>query len=93
MIKNDHSQVAARNTSPDMTAGFHARSYGRFIEIKRNIRGEKLHRTNQGFNFLGSSCSNRDDVRAPIQFRTETEPQYLKRHFFPQEQTHSFSHQ
>ena len=42
---------------------------------------ETLHRTDQGSNFLGGSLSNRD-VRAPIQFRRERQPQHLKRLFF-----------
>ena len=46
-----------------MTAVFHARLYGRFIEIQRNLRRKKLRRTNQGSNFLGGSFSNRDNVR------------------------------
>ena len=37
---------------------------------------------NQGSNFLGDSFSNRDNVRASIQFRTDSEPQHLKRWFF-----------
>ena len=37
---------------------------------------------NQGSNFVGGSFSNRDNVRAPIQFRIETQPQYLKDDFF-----------
>ena len=36
--------------------------------------GNELHRTNQGSNFLGGSFSNRDNVRAPIQFRREHQP-------------------
>ena len=32
-------------------------------------QGKKLHRTNEGSNFLGNSFSNRGNVRAPIQFR------------------------
>ena len=31
-------QVARRSTRPDMKTAFHARSYGRFIEIKSNLR-------------------------------------------------------
>ena len=53
--------------------------YGRFIEMQSNLRRKKLHRTNQGSNFLGGSFSNRDNARAPIQFRRERQPQYLKR--------------
>ena len=64
---------------PDMTTVFHAWAYGRFIEIQNNLRRKKLHRTNQGSNSLGGSFSNRDNVRAPIQFRRESQPQHLKR--------------
>ena len=65
-----------------MTTVFHAWLYGGFIEIQSNPRRKKLHSTNQGFNFLGGTCSNRDDVTAPIQFRRENQPQHLKRLFF-----------
>ena len=50
--------------------------------MQSNLRRKKLHRTNQGSNFLGGSFSNRDNVRAPIQFRRETEPQHPQRLFF-----------
>ena len=53
-----------------------------FIEIQSNLRRKKLHRTNQGSNFLGGSFNNRDNVRAPVQFRRESQPQHLKRWFF-----------
>ena len=62
-----------------MTTVFHAWPYGRFIEIESNLRRKKLHRTNQGPNLIGGSFSNRDDVRAPIQFGRESQPQHLKR--------------
>ena len=62
-----------------MTVAFHTWLYGRFIEIKSNLRRKKLHRMNQGSNFLGGSFSNRDNVRSPIQFRRESQPQHLKR--------------
>ena len=55
-----------------MTTVFHVWPYGRFIEIQSNLRRKKLHRTNQGSNFLGGSFSNRDNVRAPIPFRRES---------------------
>ena len=64
-----------------MTAVFHTWPYGRLIEIQSNLRRKKLHRTNQGSNFLRGSFSNRDNVRAPIQFRRESQPQHLKRCF------------
>ena len=54
-----------------MTVLFYARLYGRFIEIKRNLRRNKLHRMNKGSNFLGGSLSNRNNVIAPIQFRRD----------------------
>ena len=38
--------------------------------------------TNQGSNFLRGSSSNRDNVRFPIQFRRECQPQHLKGWFF-----------
>ena len=65
-----------------MTAVFHTWPYGRFIKIQSNLRREKLHRASQGSNFLGGRFSNRDNVRAPIQIRTESQPQHLKRCFF-----------
>ena len=65
-----------------MTAVFHAWAYGRFIEIQSNLRRKKLHRMNQSSNFPGGSFSNRDNVRVPIQFRRESQPQVN----FPQEQ-------
>ena len=72
-------KLVAKSTSPDMTTVFHARPDDRFIEIQSNLRINKLHRTNQGSNFLGGSFSNRDNVRAQIQFRRERQPQHLKR--------------
>ena len=65
-----------------MITVFHARPYGRFIEILSNLWRKKLHRMNQGSNFLRGSFSNRDNVRAPIQFRRERPHQHLKRLFF-----------
>ena len=59
----------------DMTTVFHTWLYGKFMEIENNLRRKKLHRTNQGSNFLGGSFSNRDNVRALIQFRRESQPQ------------------
>ena len=51
------------------------------IEIQSNLRRTKLHRVNQGSNFLGDTFSNRDNVRAPIQFRWESQPIILKDDF------------
>ena len=38
-----------------MTIVFHAMVYGRFIERQSNLRRKKLHRMNQGSNFLGGA--------------------------------------
>ena len=65
-----------------MTTVFHARPYGRSIEIKSNPRRKKLHRAKQNSNFLGGSFSNKDDIRAPIQIRREKQSQHLKGWFF-----------
>ena len=64
------------------TLWFHPWPYGTFIEIQNNLNWKKLHRTNQGSNFLGASFSNKDNARTPIQFRRERQPQHLKRWFF-----------
>ena len=53
--------------------------YSRFIEMQSNLGRKKLHRTNQGSNFLGGSFNNRDNVTAPIQFRKESKTQHLER--------------
>ena len=53
-------------------------SYGRFREIKSKLRRKKPHKTNQASNFLRGSFSIRENVRAPIQFRRESQPQNLK---------------
>ena len=60
----------------------HAWPYGRFIEIQDNLGRKKLHRTNQGSNFLGDCFRNRDNVRATIQFGRESRPEHLKRWIF-----------
>ena len=64
-------------------------TYSRFIEIQSNLRRKKLHRINQGSNFLGSSFSNRDNAKAPTQFRRENQQQHLKRLFFKNRPIHS----
>ena len=40
-----------------MTAVFHARPYGRFIEIQSNLWRNKLHRTNQSYIFLEAALA------------------------------------
>ena len=76
-VRHHEFQVAARSTSLDMTAVFHAWPYGRFIEIQSNLSRKKIHRTNQGSNFLGERFSSIDNVRAPIWFRRESQPQHI----------------
>ena len=41
-------------TCPDMRKIFHARLYGRLIEMQSNVWRKKLHRTKQGYNFFGA---------------------------------------
>ena len=65
-----------------MTTVFHAWPYSKFIEIQSSLRRKKLNGTNQGHNFFGGSFSNRHNVRAPIQFRTNSQTQNLKIWFF-----------
>ena len=60
---------------------FHTRLYGRFIEIQINLRKKKLQITNQGSNFIGGTFSNRDNVKAVIQFRRQSQPSILKDNF------------
>ena len=66
-------------TYPRHDYKFHARLYGRFIEIKSNLRKKKLHRTNQGSNLPGDSFSSSENVTNPIQFRRKQQPKHLKR--------------
>ena len=46
-----------------------------------NLRRKKLHGTNQGSNFLGENFSNRDNLRALVRFRRESQPTILKDDF------------
>ena len=64
-----------------MTTGFHVSLNGRFIEVERNTRRKELYRINQGYNFLGGSFNNRDNVRAQIQFKEKVNPSILKGNF------------
>ena len=70
--------IPPSRASPDMTTVFHKRLYGRFTEIQIYLRKKRLHWINQGSSIFGSSFSNRDNVKASIQFRREREPQHLK---------------
>ena len=60
------SRNGDRKITPGMTTAFHARPYGRFIEIQGNLRRKKFHRTNHSSNVLGGSFSNRHNERATI---------------------------
>ena len=65
-----------------MTTVFHTWLHGRFIEIQSNLMRKKLHRMKQDSNFFWRQFfSNRDNVRASIQFRRENQLQHLKRYF------------
>ena len=63
-----------------MTTVFHARVSGRFIEIQRNLRRKKFIERIKATIFLEAVLAI-GNVRASIQFRTESEPQQLKRRF------------
>ena len=56
--------------------------YGRFTKIQSNLRRKELRRTNQGSNFGRDTFGKGDDVRAPIQIRTESQLQHLKKLLF-----------
>ena len=64
-----------------MTTIFHAWPYGRFIEIQRNLRRKKLHRTNQDYNFLGDSFSNRDNEEPQSNLEEKLNPSISKDDF------------
>ena len=55
--------------------------FGRLTEIQSNFNGKRLQGLNQGSNSCGGSFSNRGNVRAPIQFRRESQLQHLKDDF------------
>ena len=57
---------SSKEHRPGMTAIFHIRLYGRFIEIKSNLKRKKLYRKNHYSNFLGGSLTNRDTGRDPM---------------------------
>ena len=65
-----------------MTTEFQPWPYGRFVEIHSNLRRKKLHKTNQGSDFLGGIFSNTNNARALIHFRGKCQPQHLKKWFF-----------
>ena len=65
-LSNNSKYQLAQTWSIKWPSKIHALAYDRFKTIQSNLRIMKLRRVNQGFNFLGGSFSNRDDVRAPI---------------------------
>ena len=78
-----HIQMANENSrSTVMLTLCHAKSYDRFIEIMRNLRRAKLHKMNQGSNFLRDNLPNRENIRIPTKFRIKRLFQHLKRWFF-----------
>ena len=55
--KQSYISVAYLTILSGMTTVFHAKPYGTFIETLSNLRRQKLHGSNQGFNFHeGSFC-------------------------------------
>ena len=59
--------ISTGSTSPGLAIIFNAQQFGRVIKIiKSNFMGKKLHRMNQGSNFLGHRFSSRDNVRTPM---------------------------
>ena len=75
-----------------MTTVFHAWPYGRFIEIQRNLRRKKLHRTNQGPNFLGGSFSI--EIMSEPQSNLEEKVNHsFSKDYFSSRRTHPFSNQ
>ena len=51
-----------------MTTVFHAMPYGRFIEMQSNPRRKKLHRTNQGSDFLEAVLAIEINSKSPDPF-------------------------
>ena len=60
-----------------MKSVFHAWPYGRFIEMKINLRRKKFYRTNQG-NFLGGNFSNRQCKKSQSNLEEKVKPIILK---------------
>ena len=60
-------QIATASTISYKQTVSQVRLYDIFREIKTNLRRKKLHRRNEGSNFLAASFSKTDNVRDPIQ--------------------------
>ena len=67
-----------------MTTVLYACPYSIYIEIQNNLRREKLHRTNQGSKFLGSSFSNKDNIRPQSNLEEKVNPNIFKDEFSSQ---------
>ena len=67
-----------------MTTVLYAWPYSIYIEIQNNLRREKLHRTNQGSKFLGSSFSNKDNIRPQSNLEEKVNPNIFKDEFSSQ---------
>ena len=72
-----------------MKTVLHARTYGRFMEIKAS--SEVRNSQNDDCHILGSSVSKSDDVK--IQRTKEQGNPNILKNFFHQEQKHLFPHQ
>ena len=58
----DLAHLVARNSTPDMTTVFHAKLYGRFIEIESKFKKKRLLGTNPVFQFLRDFLNNENKV-------------------------------
>ena len=70
-----------------MTTVFHTWLCGRFVDIYRATSGERDLIEQMKAPIFSKTVLVTDNVRAPIQFRRESQPQHLKKMIFPQEQT------
>ena len=64
-----------------MTTVFHEWPYGGLTGIQSKFRRKKLHRSNQGSNFLEGSFINRDNLRAQFNLEEKVNPSILKDDF------------
>ena len=85
-------QVATGSTSPVIRTVLHARPYGRFIEIKSNFKGKKLHITNYGSIFLEAVLEIETMKVCETIINEKHNHSILQDDFF-HKQTHPFSQQ
>ena len=64
-----------------MTTVFHAWLYGRFIEIQSNLRRKKLHKTNQGSNFLKALLATEIMKQPQSSLEEKVNPSIVKDNF------------